>query len=94
MVTSYHVRCVDEGLARLESSLTVGVAGYNGVWALDHDDGSSYYNDTQNLLVFGGCKNYKGDHKICGPNNVILYDLATSSSFLWWKSMSCCQEIE
>jgi hypothetical protein len=40
--------------------------------ALDHDDGSSYYNDTSNFLVFGGCKNYKGDHKICG-NNVIVY---------------------
>jgi hypothetical protein len=24
-------------------------------------------------LVFGGCKNYKGDHKICGPDNVIIY---------------------
>jgi len=33
------------------------VNGYNGVWALDHDDGSSYYNDTSNLLVYGGCKN-------------------------------------
>ena len=49
------------------------VNGYNGVWSLDHDDGSSYYNDSSNFLVFGGCKNYKGDHKICGPDNVILY---------------------
>ena len=35
------------------------VNGYNGVWALDHDDGSSYYNDTSNVLVYGGCKNYR-----------------------------------
>ena len=49
------------------------INGYNGVWALDHDDGSSYYNDTSNFLVYGGCKNFKGDHKICGPNNVIVY---------------------
>ena len=38
-----------------------------------HDDGSSYYNDTSNFLVYGGCKNYKGDHKFCGPDNVILF---------------------
>eukprot|EP01043_Picozoa_sp_COSAG02_P014017 COSAG02_NODE_570_length_20203_cov_8.049990_7_plen_200_part_00 len=56
------------------------INGYNGVWSLDHDDGSSYYNDTQNLLVFGGCKNFKGDHKICGPNNVILYPGISSRS--------------
>ena len=36
-------------------------------------DGSSYYNDSSNFLVYGGCKNYKGDHKICGPDNVIVY---------------------
>ena len=30
-------------------------------------------NDSSNFLVFGGCKNYKGDHKICGPDNVIIY---------------------
>lgn len=49
------------------------INGYNGVWALDHDDGSSYYNDSSNFLVYGGCKNYKGDHKHCGPDNVIIY---------------------
>lgn len=26
----------------------------------DHDDGSQFFNDTANLMVFGGCKNYLG----------------------------------
>ena len=49
------------------------INGYNGVWTLDHDDGSAYYNDTNNFLVFGGCKNYLGHDKACGPGNVIVY---------------------
>ena len=56
---------------RIERNLIIN--GYNGVWALDHDDGSSFYNDSSNVLLFGGCKNYKGDHKTCGPDNLILY---------------------
>ena len=28
--------------------------GYNGVWAIDHDDGSQVHNDVGNMLVFGG----------------------------------------
>lgn len=49
------------------------INGYNGVWSLDHDDGSAFYNDTSNFLVFGGCKNYLGHDKSCGPGNVIVY---------------------
>ena len=32
--------------------------GYNGVWTIDHDDGSQFFNDTHNLMLWGGCKNY------------------------------------
>ena len=46
--------------------------GYNGVWSIDHDDGSQFQNDDGNMLVFGGCKNYLGHHKRC-INNVIIY---------------------
>ena len=46
--------------------------GYNGVWAIDHDDGSQFHNDMGNFMVFGGCKNYLGNHKQC-DDNVILY---------------------
>jgi len=42
------------------------------VWSIDHDDGSQRQNDDGNMLVFGGCKNYLGNHKQC-VNNVILY---------------------
>ena len=34
------------------------LGGYNSVWTIDHDDGSQFYNDTANLMVYGGCKNY------------------------------------
>ena len=30
------------------------INGYNGVWSIDHDDGSQFYNDTSNVMVFGG----------------------------------------
>jgi hypothetical protein len=41
----------------------------------DHDDGSQYVNDTGNLLVFGGCKNYEGNSKSC-DHNVILFPVS------------------
>ena len=37
------------------------INGYNGVWSIDHDDGSQRYNDSANLMVWGGCKNFLGD---------------------------------
>ncbi len=46
--------------------------GYNGVWTFDHDDCSQFVEDSNNFLVFGGCKNYLGDTKNCS-SNVILY---------------------
>eukprot|EP00658_Telonema_sp_P-2_P062380 TRINITY_DN51040_c0_g1_i2.p1 TRINITY_DN51040_c0_g1~~TRINITY_DN51040_c0_g1_i2.p1 ORF type:complete len:398 (-),score=92.79 TRINITY_DN51040_c0_g1_i2:286-1479(-) len=48
------------------------INGYNGVWAIDHDDGSQRFNDTANLMVWGGCKNFLGNHKSC-DHNVILH---------------------
>jgi hypothetical protein len=50
------------------------------VWAIDHDDGSQFFNDTSNVLVWGGCKNYRGHSKSC-DHNTILYpgDRAHSS---------------
>jgi hypothetical protein len=46
--------------------------GYNGVWTFDHDDCSQFVEDSNNMMVFGGCKNYVGDTKNCS-NNVVLY---------------------
>ena len=41
------------------------VANYHAVWPLDHDDGSCYYRDYENVLVYGGFKTYLGHSKIC-----------------------------
>ena len=36
----------------------------------DHDDGSCYYNDTYNVMIYGGYKNYLGHSKIVpSPDN-------------------------
>ena len=45
--------------------------GARDLWTIDHDDGSQYFNDTGNLMVWGGCKNYMGNHKSCAHNVII-----------------------
>jgi len=45
---------------------------YNSVWPLDHDDGSCYFNDTFNFMVYGGFKNYLGHSKLA-THNVYVY---------------------
>lgn len=55
------------------------INGYNSVWTIDHDDGSQFFNDTHNLMVFGGCKNYLGNSKSC-DDNVIVYPGTSSRS--------------
>mmetsp|Transcript_18375 Transcript_18375/g.25830 ORF Transcript_18375/g.25830 Transcript_18375/m.25830 type:complete len:244 (-) Transcript_18375:59-790(-) len=52
--------------SRIERNFFIN--GYNGIWAIDHDDGSQFYNDSFNFLVFGGCKNFQGNHKITHHN--------------------------
>jgi len=39
------------------------INNYNSVWPIDHDDGSSFYDDHDNFLVYGGYKNYIGNSK-------------------------------
>ena len=46
--------------------------GYSSVWTIDHDDGSQFYNDTSNFMLWGGCKNYLGNSKTCS-HNLIVY---------------------
>ena len=41
------------------------IANYHAVWPLDHDDGSCYYYDHDNVLVYGGFKTYLGHSKTC-----------------------------
>eukprot|EP01043_Picozoa_sp_COSAG02_P028536 COSAG02_NODE_1733_length_11168_cov_29.568705_7_plen_192_part_00 len=47
------------------------INGYSSVWTIDHDDGSQFFNDTGNLMAWGGCKNYLGHSKSCDHNVII-----------------------
>ena len=48
------------------------INNYHSTWPLDHDDGSCYYYDTYNFLVYGGYKNYLGHSKVV-KYNVYVY---------------------
>jgi hypothetical protein len=45
---------------------STGEGTTGSIWALDHDDGSAYYEDFHNLLVYAGTKNYLGNMKRIG----------------------------
>ena len=45
---------------------------YNSLYPIDHDDGSCYYLDTYNYLIYGGYKNHLGHSKTV-QNNVYVY---------------------
>ena len=48
------------------------INNYHSAWPIDHDDGSCYYTDTYNFLVYGGYKNYLGHSKTV-TNNIYIY---------------------
>ena len=48
------------------------INNYHSTWPLDHDDGSCYYEDTYNYLVYGGYKNFLGHSKTV-MYNVYVY---------------------
>ena len=48
------------------------ITNYHSVWPLDHDDGSDYWVDTNNFLVYGGYKNNFG-HSKTTINNTYIY---------------------
>ena len=39
----------------------------------DHDDGSSYYKDTENVLLYAGTKTYLGGHTMVTSSNLMLW---------------------
>lgn len=47
---------------------------------IDHDDGSCYYMDKNNVLVYGGFKNFAGHSKVA-VNNLYIYPDAPRNSF-------------
>ena len=48
------------------------ICNYHSTWPIDHDDGSCYYTDTYNFLVYGGYKNHLGNSKTV-TNNLYVY---------------------
>lgn len=62
--------CVGDG--RSPAGLGSGIAPRLANFPIDHDDGSQYYNDTANFMVWGGCKNFRGHSKSC-DHNLIAY---------------------
>jgi hypothetical protein len=49
---------------------------YRSVWPIDHDDGSCYYEDSYNFLVYGGKKNYLGHSKLDHHEIYVYSDLS------------------
>ena len=49
---------------------------YRSVSPIDHDDGSCFYEDSYNFLVYGGKKNYLGHSKIDHHEIFVYADLA------------------
>ena len=57
------------------------INNYHSVWPIDHDDGSCYYNDTYNYLVYGGFKNFLGHSKIAMFNAYVYPDFSASFKY-------------
>ena len=69
-------------LTPAQSNLTRNflISNYHSTWPIDHDDGSCYYYDTYNYLVYGGYKNYLGHSKVMKYNYYIYPDGDKSGS--------------
>mmetsp|Transcript_13494 Transcript_13494/g.43960 ORF Transcript_13494/g.43960 Transcript_13494/m.43960 type:complete len:829 (-) Transcript_13494:128-2614(-) len=48
---------------------------YHSEWPLDHDDGSAYFVDSDNVVLWGGVKNYKGYRKTTKDSLYVNVDL-------------------
>ena len=53
---------------------------YSSVWPIDHDDGSAFYTDTYNVLIFGGWKSYLGNNKK-SEYNLYIYPQTTQNDW-------------
>ncbi len=73
-LTDVNVLLDQPSLLSNQSSLTRNffINNYHSTWPIDHDDGSCYYYDTFNYLVYGGYKNYLGHSKVV-KYNVYIY---------------------
>ena len=50
------------------------ITNYHSIYPLDHDDGSCYWVDTNNFLVYGGYKNHIGHSKVTKNNTYVRPD--------------------
>ena len=75
------VRNGTPSLTPAQSNITLNfiINNYHSTWPLDHDDGSCYYYDTYNYLVYGGYKNYLGHSKVVKYNYYIYPDVDLNS---------------
>jgi hypothetical protein len=51
-------------------------SNYGSVWPIDHDDGSCFYEDSYNFIVYGGKKNYLGHSKTDHHEIYVYSDLS------------------
>ena len=70
------VRNGTPSLIQAQSNITRNffINNYHSTWPIDHDDGSCYYYDTYNYLIYGGYKNYLGHSKTVKYNTYIYPD--------------------
>ena len=57
------------------------INNYHSTWPIDHDDGSCYYTDQFNFLLYGGYKNYLGHSKTVTNNLYVYPDANTGCAF-------------
>jgi hypothetical protein len=53
---------------------------YRSVWPIDHDDGSCFYEDSYNFLVYGGKKNFLG-HSKTDHHQIYVYSDSNPGDF-------------
>lgn len=51
-------------MARNNLCRTLSLHSDAGVWTFDHDDCSQFIADHGNFMLYGGCKNFLGNHKV------------------------------
>jgi hypothetical protein len=47
---------------------------YQSTWPIDHDDGSSFFHDHDNVLIYGGYKNLFGHDQLIERNLYVYPD--------------------
>eukprot|EP00051_Salpingoeca_urceolata_P012843 m.160025 g.160025 ORF g.160025 m.160025 type:complete len:806 (+) comp17617_c0_seq1:93-2510(+) len=62
------------GIVENQITQNLMINNYASTWPIDHDDGSCFYNDTSNVLIYGGAKNFLGHSKVSQNNLYVEVD--------------------